>query len=174
MAFKFNGIDLKNVIFNGVSLGKVIFNGVTVWVKEKFIYISGNTALSNGCTVAVTSGTASTGGYEYKYGSFNIFAQAYGTKGVTLTAFDVTNFDTLEIVAKTNVAIPTPNFAADFTVIDKDGNRIYNQNIFTTDFKKYTVDISNLKGVMKLDFWCECWGSSSNWIILYMDSIRVY
>lgn len=174
MAFKFNGIDLKNVIFNGVSLGKVIFNGVTVWIKELFIFKEGDTSLSNGCTVTRYQYSGNSY-YEFLDGSFNVVANGGGGSycDARITTFDISDFDKLEIVAKTN----TTDGRTLINLYDSTGSTVLAEAIkdeeVTTSFKTFTIDISKYKGNIILHINSTIW-SSGAWSIFYIKSIRVY
>lgn len=174
MAFKFNGTDLKNVIFNGVSLGKVIFNGVTIWTKELFIFKNGNTSLSNGCELSKYQYSGNSY-YEFLDGNFNVVANggAGSYCDARITTFDISDFDKLEIVAKTN----TTDGRTLINIYNSTGNTLLKEAItdaqVTTSFNTFTIDISEYTGKIILHINATIW-SSNAWSIFYIKSIRAY
>lgn len=176
MALKFNGTDIKNIIYNGVSLGKLIFNGVTVWLKEMIIFANGNTSLSNGCTLVKFSSSGNSY-HEFLDGTFNVVANgSAGAQCVSrITTFDITDFDNLEIIAKTNEN--SDKVRTDIDLLDINGNTlksliISNANI-TTSFKTFTIDISGYTGQVIIHIKSTIW-SGGKWGIIYFKNMRVY
>lgn len=174
MSFIFDGTGLKSIICDAVSLTKVIADGVTVWIKELFIFANGNTSLSNGCTIKKFQSSGNSY-YEFLDGNLNVVANGSGGSycDARITTFDVSDFDKLEIVAKTN----TTDGRTLINLYDSTGNNVLKEAItdaqVTTSFKTFTVDISEYTGKLILHINSTIWTSNA-WSIFYIKSIRAY